>query len=504
MAILVLAIEKPYWQDVMVKAAELGLPITAAVVHYRDTDVPNHFFERYKPKQIQGKPFYRIEDLSKQLVKDFGTEFPSLDEAVIKAMAPAERDFYILTDRFNYFPKSFRYRKRLWRESIRYWLAYFAQNKTTALFHGCTPHNLADYTCFHVAKYLGIPTLLVGHTMINDYVIVRNDYREVEKIPAGFKPGAINEHLQQSALSESKVLKLVVQKNDAKTGAKNVAQDKSKVDLHRALQRVKRAIFKAPKFTASLAMNGTFPATVRRTLKKKNYFDYKSRQKQHDELAVTPDLAQKYVYFAMHLQPERTSTPEAEMFEDHLLAVNILAQALPKGWKLYVKENPRQFSKINFIKGFHQRDVSDYRDILNNPNVQIISQQIPSKDVIKNAQAVSTLSGSVGWEALRAGKPVIIFANAWYAACESAYRVENVEQAKAAIAASQESTPEKVKTNIQRYLAFIQNRLTIGNMGTNTYLKASNLPYEEIVNKMAERIVKELGITSLRAKRSNP
>ncbi len=492
MSVLVLAIEKPYWQDVMIKSAQLGLPITAAVVHYRDTGAPNHFFESQKPKQINGKAFYRIEDLSRQLAKDFGADSPPLDEAIIAAFRPAERDFYILTDRFSYFPKSFRYRKRLWRESIRYWLAYFAQNPTKALFHGCTPHNLADYTCFHTAKYLGIPTLLVGHTMINDYVITRRDYREMETIPANFKPGELNEHLKQSAFSDSKVLKIVVQKNDAKAGAKNVVQEKSKINLEILKRQVRRYILKAPKFTASLAMSGTYPATVRRFLKKKNYFVYKSRQQKHDELAMTPDLAQKYVYFAMHLQPERTSTPEAEVFEDHLLAINILAKALPVGWKLFVKENPRQFGKINLIKGFHQRDISDYKDFINLANVQLISQKIPSRDLLANAQIISTLSGSVGWEALRAGKPVIIFANAWYAACESAHRVESVAEAKTAIQNCQTSTPEKVQNDILRYLSFIQDKLSIGNMGTGTYLQASNLPYEEIVGKMAEKIVSEL------------
>ena len=159
MSVLVLAIESPYWQDAMLKCVELGLPISAGVVHYRDTDAPNHFFDKHRIRQIQGKAFYRIEDLSRQLLTDFGTDFPPLSPAILNALESVERDFYNLTDRFSYFPKSFRYRKRLWRESIRYWLSYFTHHKTSAIFFGCTPHNLADYTCFHVAKYLGMQLL---------------------------------------------------------------------------------------------------------------------------------------------------------------------------------------------------------------------------------------------------------------------------------------------------------------------------------------------------------
>jgi hypothetical protein len=353
---------------------------------------------------------------------------------------------------------------------------------------------------YHVAKYLRIPVLQLAHTMINDFVLIRHDYREEEKVPPQFLADAeaekikalVPETLLRHAFTESAVLKMVVQKNDASVGAKNVSAAKNKINLQRLRNRLWRMIFSPVKFKGALALNGVYLSSVRRVVNLFDIFRQKREWEFHNKIAVTPDLQQKYIYFAMHMQPERTSTPEAELFEDHLLAIEILAKTLPPEWKLFVKENPRQFDKkVNVLKGRHFRDRTDYNDILRLPNVEIISQRIPTKDLIANAQIVSTLSGSIGWEALRAGKPVIIFANAWYAACRSVFKISGIAEAKSAISECQRITPQAVELDILRYLAYMKDKFCIGNMGDGAYIKAATLPYEQHVKSLADRIMQE-------------
>ncbi len=510
MSILILAIEKPYWQDVLINLERDGVKISAAVVHYRYPKSPNRFFKDFKGVQVDGKLFYRNRDVSALIRKDFGKDFPPLDEQVIRGMEQVERDYYILTDRFCYFPRSFRYRKRLFRDSIRYWLAFFEKHKIKAVFASCTPHNLSDYTAFHTAKYLGIPVVMCAHSMINDHVIIRHDYRGEDKVPENFLAGKtydevrglIPETLAKSAYAESQVLKLVIQKNDSAQKIKNLNASVSgrhsrrkriRLTAYKIYRRLSRLLFSTPKFKGALALNGTYPPTFRRILR---VFERNWQRRQrsfHDNLAITPDLSQKYVYFAMHLQPERTSTPEAEVFEDHLIAIEILARSLPEGWKLYVKENPRQFDrKINILKGRHMRDKTDYADIARLPNTFIIRQDVPTKELIASAQVVSTLSGSIGWESLQAGKPCIVFANAWYSECRSVFRVRDVASAKAAITAAREKKPEGIKLDIAKYLVYMKDKYQIGIMGDEVYIKAAKTPYETLVDEMSARLAKEI------------
>ena len=509
MSILVLAVEKPYWQDVLIELTKKGLPITHTIVHYRYKNSPKKFFGDFKGVQVDGKQFYRVEDVARRIKEDLGDDFPPIDANIVAAFEPIERDFYNLTDRFCFFPLSFRYRKRLFRESLRYWIGFFEKHKIKAVFNSCTPHNFSDYMAYHVAKYLGIPTVLIAHTMINDHVIIRNDYRGYNKVPADFLSDLseaeivqqINSKLYQEAFAESQVLKMVIQKNDqsVKAGNLNTINNKVKFDykkfakrLWRTLKRALRFMFIPPIFKGALAMNGLYPPSVRRVLRICDHI-WQIRQKAYlRRKSIVPNLNEKYIYFAMHLQPERTSTPEAEIFEDQLLAIEVLARSLPQGWKLFVKENPRQFDKkINLLKGHHHRDKSDYRDILRLPNTHLISQKVSTKDIVKNAQIVSTLSGSVGWEALLAGRPCIIFANAWYSECRSAFRINNIAEAKAAIAEAVTKNHDNVRLDVLKYLAFMKDKYIVGIMGDEVYVRAAKVPYDVLVKSMSDRIYNE-------------
>ena len=51
-------------------------------------------------------------------------------------------------------------------------------------------------------------------------------------------------------------------------------------------------------------------------------------------------------------------------------------------------------------------------------NVQIVSGDISTFRLIDSAQAVATPGGTVGWESLVRGVPVLNFGCVWYAGCQ--------------------------------------------------------------------------------------
>lgn len=60
---------------------------------------------------------------------------------------------------------------------------------------------------------------------------------------------------------------------------------------------------------------------------------------QYNKLAEYPDVSANFVYFALHYEPERTTVPDGRLFGFQLYAIRMLAEALPVGWRIYVKEH---------------------------------------------------------------------------------------------------------------------------------------------------------------------
>ena len=50
-----------------------------------------------------------------------------------------------------------------------------------------------------------------------------------------------------------------------------------------------------------------------------------------------------FVYFALHFEPERTTTPDGDYFHDQFLALVTLRKIVPMDVLIYVKEHPSQF-----------------------------------------------------------------------------------------------------------------------------------------------------------------
>ena len=137
----------------------------------------------------------------------------------------------------------------------------------------------------------------------------------------------------------------------------------------------------------------------------KNLFEYFISYKK------TFDSKKDYVYFALHFQPELTTSPLGENYGDQLLAIKTLSKGLSKGMQIIVKEHPKQFNQIKYS---FVRTNSFYKELVTIPNVTLISQKHTTWELINGAKAVATITGTVGWESLVKGKPVLLFGNIFY------------------------------------------------------------------------------------------
>jgi len=118
------------------------------------------------------------------------------------------------------------------------------------------------------------------------------------------------------------------------------------------------------------------------------------------------ELRQPYVYFAFHLEPESSTLPRAHPYSDQMLALEQLSCKCPLDWKIFAKENPKQ--------NFYGRDAYFFERLKALENVTFVAGDYPAGTLIENAKIVASVNGTVGWEAICAGKPALFFGHPWY------------------------------------------------------------------------------------------
>jgi hypothetical protein len=118
------------------------------------------------------------------------------------------------------------------------------------------------------------------------------------------------------------------------------------------------------------------------------------------------DLNLPFVYVPLHNQPEMSTQSLGGVFRDQVLAVEAMASVLPEGWRIYVKENPRQSAYARGPMFFHR--------LARIRGVQFVPSETSTHELSTRAKITATVAGTAGWEALRKGKPVVVFGGGWW------------------------------------------------------------------------------------------
>ena len=169
---------------------------------------------------------------------------------------------------------------------------------------------------------------------------------------------------------------------------------------------------------------------IKNTDKKIKYFDRvrrfwrdKNCLRARDAIMQKPDYSKKYVYFGLHLQPELTTSFLGGKYTDQLLAIEKLSNLLPDDWMIYVKENPKQ-DGMNRGEMFYQR-------LAHIPKTQLVPMNANNYELMEHSQFVSSITGTMLYEAVCGGKPALMFGNFWYSNLPGVFKYNenlNVEE----------------------------------------------------------------------------
>ena len=138
------------------------------------------------------------------------------------------------------------------------------------------------------------------------------------------------------------------------------------------------------------------------------------------------DYNQKFIYFPLQLEPERSTLIPATFYTNQLNVITNIAKSLPIDYQLFVKEHPMQK-----IRGW--RETSFYKTIDELPNVELIHPAISNEKMLEKCDIAITIAGTTGLEAALYQKPAIVFTDTIYQSLPSVHRLKSLEELPEAI-----------------------------------------------------------------------
>jgi len=314
-------------------------------------------------------------------------------------------------------------RKHLYYNMVQYWYGILEKYRPDVIVCGNIPHAAHSYLIFELALLLNIRTIMSEDTTVYDRMITYSDFKkgsdelheEIKKNQGkNFSLKDLNKDLQKYYKTQTD------SSHDATPVYINVLTNRyTGFSLFlRKLKNLKKSIKQGTVFKKILQ-------SVFKIFKQDLKKEYRSIQ-------VKPDFNKKFIYAPLHLQPERTTSPQGDIFVDQILMIEILSASLPPNWIIYVKEHPVQWLHrgFNFSCARYQ---GYYKKIAKIKNVKLIPIETDTYVLIKKSQIVATVTGIAAWESVLRLKPAIIFGYAWFRDCHGIFKVNDVESCKKTI-----------------------------------------------------------------------
>ena len=382
---------------------------------------------------------------------------------ILKKMESYERSALRMLDRNDSHVHNFLHveRVRFYKKILAYWITVLSKLKPDIVVFQEEPHLCYDYVLYGVCKVLNIRTIMFIRTMLENRMFAVNSFEEGSQ--------AINEHYQKELRAgNAKALELPKILHDYLSVIRGNYEDVISLHLWDQIDEVKllassknNFFIKVKKLFHTVESKFTFSDMLVRyrfvfskgkdrfysdqkqknrslTNSKFTYFEYlyymsrtliknKLNKKFYKSISTENlDLDCKYVFCALHYQPEKTTSPLGGEFDDQEYMIKLISQLVPKGWLVYVKEHPSQFVS-SYARYGEKRSRGYYRSILKCPNVRFVPLTSDTFSLIDNSMAVATVTGTVGWESVVREKPALIFGHAWFKNCNAVFHITSVD-----------------------------------------------------------------------------
>lgn len=372
-----------------------------------------------------------------------------------------------MIERAHFKEHRFRYhdlRTHLYYSHLSYWLHFLKKNEIRHVVFGNAPHDGYDYIIYALAKHLGLQIDMFYQLQVQE------SYVHAERVEDLFTP--IRQALSVLGDVGYDDLSVRMQKEyDVRT---------KETDPHYMKRKVKYGRFVDP--VLDFMRNKVFRTERRRMI-------HQEVIEPADRYSKEASLDCPFIYFGLHVQPELTTNALGGRFVNQYLAIQLISRCLPDGIRLYVKEHPNMYKTRDPSGRF--REFYEMVDDLD--NVTLVPAKLNTFELIEKSIAVATITGTLGWEAVFKGKPVLVFGNAFYNFCPGILPVQTPDDMKHAIDRIQnwKVTEEKGRHEGMRYLKAIEHA-SIEGLINNAYIPVALEKDETVHAENFERVLNRI------------
>lgn len=341
-----------------------------------------------------------------------------------------------ILDRVDYGGFSFSERDDLFKRQLSYWMFVLKRYTVDLVLFSNAPHLPYDYPLYLCAKALGIKTVMFNASSIPGWCYLTSEIGgQAIEVGNGACQQAVLAQMHKEGIDpflfsgHENPWYMKMQAREQNSLRRRLSSTVGASTVYSFALGLYRWVVKGRDFHASFTVSGKlgtfkFYDGIYRTkslgvveLSKLKVAGQKKKEELKSEYqkfarCIDPNEMGPYVYFALHYQPELTTTPLGGDASDQFYLVRALSRALPDGYKLVIKEHPSQLARLLYGEQGRSRGCWELLSKLD--NVIICDLEVSSITLVKMASLVVTVTGTVGWEAMVNGKPCLYFGGAWY------------------------------------------------------------------------------------------
>ncbi len=412
-------------------------------------------------------------------------ELLPLDEELIERMRHCEIIFMDTVNRLEWKRRIPYDTRKLWYlRHLRFWNDYLHRHRINLFLSAWLPHEIPDIIIYHLCKLQGIPVLYFRASTERDTEFAEHDLEESAfrlrdryRALLAERPEGKAEDVVLNAAFEDRFTALTVPE-----GQKPVIES---IKLLTYKDHVSQLLLRRPLQFLRFGLRYLSPVGWVRALgAMQRWRSVRARKAFYDVHAVEPDFSQPYVYMALHFQPEASSLPMGGAYADQVLMATLLDRFLPDGVLLYIKEHPRE-------SGWLTRTIEQYQTLLSLKHVRLVKRSADTFKLREHCQAVATVTGSVGYEALFRGKPVFLFGHCFYQYAQGVHPIHTAEDCEKAVHAVFTEGKRPSPYTSRLFMKAMEESRT-GGLLDPWGIRVTALPDEEHVRANAASLLREL------------